>query len=112
MCLATATDRATVEKILKKLDLEKYFLRIFTSGEVGVGKREPLIYQLALDFLGTDKESTYVFEDAIYAMKTAFQNGFNVVGVYDKNVYATQTEVKKYCHIYLDKNSNYNLNIE
>ena len=33
MCLATATDRATVEKILKKLDLEKYFLRIFTSGE-------------------------------------------------------------------------------
>ena len=45
-------------------------------------------------------------------MKTAFQNGFNVVGVYDKNVYATQTEVKKYCHIYLDKNSNYNLNIE
>lgn len=109
MCLATATDRATVEKILKKLDIEKYFLRIFTSGEVGVGKREPLIYEIALDFLGTDKNSTYVFEDAIYAMRTAYTNGFKVVGVYDKNVYATEEEVKSLCHIYLDKDSRYKL---
>lgn len=109
MCLATATDRETVEKILKKLSLDKYFLRIFTTGEVGVGKRQPLIYEIALDFLGTDKETTYIFEDAVYAMKTAYTNGFKVVGVYDKNVYATEDEVKSLCHIYLDKNSRYNL---
>ena len=112
MCLATATDRESVEKILKRLDLEKYFSRIFTSGEVGVGKREPKIYELALEYLGTDKETTYVFEDAVYAMKTAYSNGFNVVGVYDKNVYEAQDEVKKLCHIYLDKDSNYRLDIE
>ncbi len=111
MCLATATEREAVEKILKKLGIEKYFLRIFTSGEVGVGKREPLIYEIALDFLGTDKETTYVFEDAIYAMKTAYTNGFRVVGVYDKNVFATKDEVKSLCHIYLDKNSKYRLDI-
>ncbi len=109
MCLATATDRETVEKILKKLDIEKYFLRIFTTGEVGVGKREPLIYEIALDFLGTDKNSTYIFEDAIYAMRTAYTNGFKVVGVYDKNVYATKDEIKSLCHIYLDKDSRYKL---
>ena len=109
MCLATATDRETVEKILKKLDIEKYFLRIFTSGEVGVGKREPLIYEIALDFLGTDKNSTYIFEDAIYAMRTAYTNGFKVVGVYDKNVYATEDEIKSLCHVYLDKDSHYKL---
>ncbi len=111
MCLATATDRETVEKILKKLDLEKYFLRIFTSGEVGAGKREPLIYEIALDFLGTDKNTTYVFEDAVYAMRTAYTNGFKVVGVYDKNVYATEEEIKSLCHVYLDKDSKYNLSI-
>lgn len=112
MCLATATDRCEVEKILKKLNIEKYFSRIFTSGEVGVGKREPLIYEIALDYLGTDKETTYVFEDAIYAMKTAFTNGFKVVGVYDKNVFATQDQIKALCHIYLDKNSKYRLDIQ
>lgn len=111
MCLATATDRKTVELILKRLGIEKYFSKIFTSAEVGVGKRQPRIYELALEFLGTDKETTYVFEDAIYAMRTAFTNGFNVVGVYDKNVYATEDEVKKFCHIYLDKNSNYKLEL-
>lgn len=112
MCLATATNRETVEKILKKLKIEKFFSRIFTSGEVGVGKREPLIYELALEHLGTDKETTYVFEDAIYALKTAYSNGFKVVGVYDKNVYSTEEEVKNNCHIYLDKDSKYKLNLD
>ena len=112
MCLATATDRETVEKILKKLDLEKYFLRIFTSGEVGVGKREPLIYEIALDFLGTDRNSTYIFEDAVYALRTAYTNGFKVVGVYDKNVYAPEEEIKSLCHVYLDKESLYRLDVK
>lgn len=111
MCLATATDRASVEKILKRLGIEKYFSRIFTSGEVGAGKREPKIYQVALEYLGTDKETTYVFEDAIYAMRTAYGAGFRVVGVYDKNVYETEDEVRANCHVYLDKNSKYRLDI-
>ena len=112
MCLATATDRQTIEPVLKRLDMDKYFSRIFTSGEVGVGKREPLIYEIALDYLGTDKKTTYVFEDAIYAMRTAYSNGFKVVGVYDKNVYAPEDEVKANCHIYLDKDSMYRLDVE
>ena len=111
MCLATATDRASVEKILKRLGIEKYFSMIFTSGEVGAGKREPKIYQVALEYLGTDKETTYVFEDAIYAMRTAYGAGFRVVGIYDKNVYATEDEVRANCHVYLDKNSKYRLDI-
>lgn len=111
MCLATATDRDTVEPILKKLNMEKYFQGIFTTGEVGVGKNEPVIYQKALEFLGTDKESTYVFEDAVYAMETAFNNGFKVVGIYDKNVLTPESQVKKLCHIYLDKDNQYKLKI-
>jgi beta-phosphoglucomutase-like phosphatase (HAD superfamily) len=112
MCLATATERATVEPVLKKLGIDKYFSRIFTSGEVGVGKREPRIYEVALEYLGTDKETTYVFEDAAYALRTAYTNGFKVVGVYDKNVYATEDEIKSLCHVYLDKDSLYRLDLE
>ena len=112
MCLATATDRASVERILNRLGIEEYFLRIFTSGEVGVGKRSPLIYETALNFLGTDRDTTYVFEDAVYAMKTAYTNNFKVVGIYDKNVYATEDEIKNFCHVFLDKNSNYRMDIE
>ena len=112
MCLATATDRATVEPVLKRFGIEKYFSRIFTSGEVGAGKRVPLIYETALEYLGTDRETTYIFEDAAYALKTAYTNGFKVVGVYDRNVFVTEDEIKKLCHIYLDENSLYKLDLE
>lgn len=109
MCLATATDRSTVEIILNRLGIEKYFSKIFTTGEVGVGKAQPKIYELALEFLGTDKETTYVFEDAYYAISTAHNAGFNVVGVYDKNSIYPKDKIKELCDIYLDENDRYNI---
>ena len=111
MCLATATDRDTVMIIIKRLCLDKFFSKIFTSGEVGVGKSQPKIYELALEYLGTDKESTYVFEDAYYAISTAHNAGFNVVGIYDKNVIATKDEIKQMCDIYLDEGDRYNIDV-
>ncbi len=112
MCLATATDKYMVEKVLTRLGIKDYFLTIFTPKDVGKGKRFPLIYEKALEFLGTDKETTYVFEDAYYAINTCYQNGFKVVGVYDKNVFAPENEIIAMCDIYLDRNAKYNFSIE
>ncbi|MBO5357461.1 MAG: HAD family phosphatase [Clostridia bacterium] len=112
MCLATATDKFMVEKVLTRLGIKDYFLTVFTPKDVGKGKRFPLIYEKALEFLGTDKETTYVFEDAYYAINTCYQNGFKVVGVYDKNVFAPENEIIAMCDIYLDRNAKYNFSIE
>ncbi|MBR2024968.1 MAG: HAD family hydrolase, partial [Clostridia bacterium] len=112
MVLATATDRNVVEKILTRLNIREFFSAIFTSKEVGKGKRCPLIFEKALEFLGTDKETTYVFEDAIHAMKTCYDNGFKIVGVYDKNVFGDEKEVISLCNYYLDKDSKYKFDIE
>ena len=112
MCLATATDRSAVERILSRLGISEYFPKILTSKEVGLGKRFPLIYEKALEFLGTDKETTYVFEDAYYAINTCYQNGFKVVGVYDKNIYVSEDEIKALSTYYLDENSKYKFDIE
>ncbi len=109
MCLATATDREQVESILKRLGIEKYFSRIFTTSEVGVGKSSPRIYELALEYLGTPKDETYVFEDAYYALKTAYENSFRTVGVYDKNVFVSEDEIRALSHYYIDKNNKYKL---
>ena len=109
MCLATATDKETVEIVLKRLGMEKYFSKIFTVKEVGIGKSQPKIYQLALEYLGTPKDSTYVFEDAYYAINTAHSNGFLVVGIYDKNVFVSKEEIKKLCDYYIDENDRYTI---
>lgn len=84
MCIATATDRYLVEECLKNNNMIEYFSGIFTCTEVGAGKDKPLIFEAALKHLGTDKTSTYIFEDSTYAIQTAKNAGFNVIGIADE----------------------------
>jgi len=79
MCIATATDRYLVEAALERCGLLGFFSEIFTSGEVGVGKSEPLIYRRALEHLGTAKEQTLIFEDALFAGQTASQTARSLI---------------------------------
>ena len=100
MCLATATDHHIVDALIARLGLDKYFERIFTCTEVGASKRAPVIYERALEYLGTPKENTYIFEDAYYALTTAHTNGFKTVGIYDKNVIESPETVMEMCDFY------------
>ena len=85
MCVATVTDRYLVEETLDRLGVRHYFSEIFTCAEVGFGKDKPIIYQKALENLGTAKDETYVFEDMLFALNTAKTDGFLTVGVYDRH---------------------------
>lgn len=85
MCIATVTDRYLVEETLDRLGILQYFSEIFTCAEVGYGKDKPIIYRKALEHLGTTKNETYVFEDSLFALKTAKADGFTTVGVYDRH---------------------------
>lgn len=85
MCIATVTDRYLVEETLERLGIRHYFCEIFTCAEVGYGKDKPNIYRKALAHLATAKEETRVFEDSLFALRTAKADGFTCVGVYDKH---------------------------
>ena len=85
MCIATVTDRYLVEETLERLGILHYFSEIFTCAEVGYGKDKPIIYRKALEHLDTAKNETYVFEDSLFALKTAKADGFTTVGVYDRH---------------------------
>ena len=88
MCLATATDLHLVEAALDRCGVRTYFSALFTCTQVGSGKDEPHIYRAALRHLGTGRADTLVFEDALYAARTANGDGFVTVGVadaYEKN---------------------------
>lgn len=83
MCIATATDRYQVEAALKRCGMEDFFSEIFTCTEVGHGKDEPVIFQKAMEHLQTARENTAVIEDAYHAARTAKEDGFLTVAVYD-----------------------------
>lgn len=85
LCIATATDKDPVSAALEKYGMLGYFGEIFTADSVGSGKTKPKIFRDALAFLGTEKETTWVFEDALYAARTAKADGFHVVGIYDES---------------------------
>ena len=100
MCVATVTDRYLVEDTLERLGILHYFCGIFTCAEVGYGKDKPIIYQKALEHLGTAKEETFVFEDSLFALETAKTDGFPTVGVYDMHE-SRQEEMKRLADCYV-----------
>ena len=104
MGIATATGEPALEAVLEKFNMCHYFSEIYSTYTVGASKTEPKVYDVVLEKLGTEKQSTWVFEDALYAAKTAKKAGYNVVGIYDKSELC-QEELKNLVDIYIH---NYN----
>ena len=103
MCIVTATDRYQVEAALRRCGLDLYFQKIFTCSEVGCGKDRPDIFYCALDFLKAAPDKTVVFDDAIYALRTANKAGFCTVGVYDDCTEKSDWEkIKQECCGYIE----------
>lgn len=101
MIAATSSPREHVTKALQRNGLYDYLQQIYTTGEVGVSKHEPVIYQLAADSLGTKPEETLVFEDSLYALETAKNAGFRAIGVYDADGETDQEGVRQTGELYL-----------
>ncbi len=100
MGIATATGEPALEAVLEKYNMLHYFDVILSTYTVGAAKTEPKVYDVVLDALGTDKETTWIFEDALYAATTAKKNGYKVVGIYDKSEEKTD-ELKELVDVYI-----------
>ena len=83
MCVASATAPDLLAILFRRYGLDRYFPRIFSCSEIGKGKEYPDVFDAAHDWLGTEKESTWVFEDSFVALRTARAAGYQTVGIYD-----------------------------
>lgn len=93
MCIASASNFEYIKSVIENLNIDSFFSEIFSCEKIGKGKEEPDIYLTALEFLGTKKEETCVFEDSLTAIKTAKKIGMKTVAIYDKYNYG-QDEMK------------------
>ena len=101
MAAATSSPRAHVTRALDRLGLLPCLKEIFTTGEVGISKHQPDIYHLAADRLGTVPAETLVFEDSLYALKTAAAAGYRTVGVFDADGEGDQAGLRGAAEVYL-----------
>ena len=61
-----------------------------------------MIFEKALEVLGTDKNETLIFEDALHAIETAKKAGFKVVGVFDQSSVNEQAKIKAISDYYIN----------
>lgn len=100
MGIATATGEAALIPLLKKYNMLQYFSSIYSTYTVGAHKSESKVYDVVRAELAVDKRFIWVFEDALYAAKTAKQNGYNVVGIFDLSEQKAK-ELKEIADIYI-----------
>ncbi|MBR6791047.1 MAG: HAD family hydrolase [Oscillospiraceae bacterium] len=100
MCIASATAPDMIALAMEHCGLEKYFLKVFSCGDIGKGKEEPDIFLMARDFLGTKTEETWVFEDSLAAIRTASAIGMPTVGIFDACNFG-QDEIRALASVYV-----------
>ncbi len=85
MIVATATERRYFGNALSRLEIADFFTDVLTCPEVGRGKHDPLIYNLAAEKMGLKPEKICIFEDSPVAARTGKNAGFLVCGVADES---------------------------
>ncbi len=106
LAIATATDDYLVEAALRRCGVLGLFSGLFTCAMTGRGKTEPDIYRAAAARLGTRPRETLVFEDALYALKTARADGFPTAAVYDPHE-PGQKELRELADYYIEDFSSF-----
>lgn len=107
MCVATSTPAELVMSALAGAGLDAYYMEfITTTGEAGRSKQFPDVYELALRRLeerhGCKFERVWVFEDAVFGLKSSGTAGFKRVGIYDPEGRMERDEVRDNCEIFID----------
>ncbi|MDO4403654.1 MAG: thiamine diphosphokinase [Atopobiaceae bacterium] len=83
MIILSATTEPEVRVALAAHGIEDFFDRVIQTSETGSDKEHPQAYWYALEALGTPQVSTWVFEDAPFAVKTAHDVGFKTVCLFN-----------------------------
>lgn len=110
MAIATSTPEPAVRCGLAANGLAGYFDIIVTTGEAGASKDQPDVYNLALERLcaarGIDvpgHERVWVFEDAVFGLKSSGAAGYRRVGIFDAEGRSARPDVQANCEIFIDE---------
>ena len=80
LLLASSSEKALIELVLKKFDLEDYFPHRVSGDEVGRGKPAPDIFLLAAARAGISPAGCLVIEDSAHGVRAAKAAGMTCIG--------------------------------
>lgn len=100
--IATATRLHGAEDAMNNHGILDRFEFITTEGRVGKTKDFPNIYVDAAKRMGATPEETIVFEDALYALKTASKAGFKTVAIKEPYFKDDHAEIEKIGDVFVE----------
>lgn len=95
ICLLTTSEKAYAIPALRRLGILNYFHGIYTSSELNMDKRSPEIYKSICNKYNMPPENTIVYEDTVFAVRSAKGAGCHVVAVYDEDSAVYWDEIQK-----------------
>lgn len=95
ICLLTTSEKAYAVPALKRLGIYGYFDTIYTSSGLNMDKRSPGIYKTICNKYNIPPQNTTVYEDTIFAIRSAKGAGCKVVAVYDEDSALHWEEIKQ-----------------
>lgn len=101
MCVATGAPRQYASNGLSRLGILKYFEFVTDCYEFGMDKSQPEYFEEVARRLGTKSERCVVFEDALYAMKSAKTAGCRVVAIEDSTARLQRDEIRAIADRYI-----------
>ena len=102
LSIATANTKDLYMPCLKRLKIYDYFDVIVDVDETKVGKNDAALYNTTIARLNVRPEETVVFEDIPVGLKTAYNNNYLTIAVYDKHSISETYNKKKYSHLFID----------
>lgn len=83
LSVATANDISMTAACLKRLGIYEDFSAVVNCDMAGATKAKPDVFDLACERMKVSREDCVIFEDSLYAIKTAVEAGYSVIGVYE-----------------------------
>ena len=101
MCVATGSPRQYARNGLKRLGLLDYFDFVTDNYEGEYSKDRPEYFHALLKRLGATADRCWVFEDALYAMKSAQAGGLRVCAIEDDTQASDREEIIEVADVYI-----------
>lgn len=98
LALASNSVRATIDMMMEKADLQKYFDFSLSNQDITKAKPDPEIYQTAIKRLGYRPDECLVVEDNANGVKAALESGanlFRVETVYDVTYHNIKSRIEE-----------------
>ncbi|MBQ9020788.1 MAG: HAD family phosphatase [Eggerthellaceae bacterium] len=78
---------------LKRADIADAFTAIVTTEDVSMSKQDPRIYLHAIEAMDAQAETSWGFDDALYALKVMRETGLRTCGCYDHDETGTYEQL-------------------